>query len=144
MEEQSFEHIVDTMRLLSLEDESCSFSVGSIWLSEKIDVLKEIAKSDEIMYAEKQSYYKTLQPGHSNRRTNAAEHLLTEIRKGCFCAYFQPKVDMETGKIIGAEALVRKMDDEGHLIPPDKFIPTYEYDGTIRHVDYFILESVCS
>ncbi len=143
IEKQTFEHVVSAIRADSLDDSNCTFSVGSIWRDGKIDVLKEIAKSDEIMYAEKQSYYKTIRSGQVIRRSNSVEELLHEIRAGRFFAYFQPKVDMRTGEIVGAEALVRKTDKNNNLIAPDKFIPQYEYDGIIRHIDYFILETSC-
>ncbi len=144
VDETTFEQTVNNIRAVSICEQGCTYSVGSIWREGEIDVFKEVAKSDEIMYAEKQNYYKTLQPGQANRRMNAAEELLSEIHAGRFCAYLQPKVNMETGAIVGAEALVRKTDEAGHLVPPDRFIPGHEYDGTIRHVDFYILETVCA
>ena len=45
---------------------------------------------------------------------------------------------------MGAEALVRKKDENGGLIPPNKFIPFYEAEGVISHVDLFVLRSACT
>ncbi len=141
--QQEFETLVAHLRKTALPQGDCSFSIGSLWKDKDIDVLREITRSDEIMYAEKQNYYKTMLPGRVNRRSAAAESVLSEIREGLFCTYLQPKVDLQTGKIVGAEALVRKHDHNGHVISPARFIPIYEHDGTIRHVDFFVLESVC-
>lgn len=44
--------------------------------------------------------------------------------------------------ICGAEALIRKFDDEGRMIPPVQFIPKYEVLGLQVHLDRFALETV--
>ena len=40
--------------------------------------------------------------------------------------YYQPKVDLRTGRTMGAEALIRWVKPDGRLIPPGSFIPTLE------------------
>src|SRR5699024_10765091 len=65
-----------------------------------------------------------------------------EISSKNFVPYFQPKVDMRDGSLIGAEALVRGVAEDGTVIPPVRFIETMEKDGTIRELDLFMLESV--
>lgn len=47
------------------------------------------------------------------------------LEKREFCLYYQPKIDLKTGTITGAEALIRWMKD-GQVIPPYKFIPILE------------------
>lgn len=61
-------------------------------------------------------------------------------RNGKFIVYFQPKVDMTTDALAGAEALVRGVDDDGAIVPPGKFIDPMEKDGTIRDLDLFVLD----
>lgn len=56
--------------------------------------------------------------------------------------YYQPKVDANTNKICGAEALVRWM-HEGRLIPPVQFIPQLEREGSVCRLDYYVLEETC-
>lgn len=65
------------------------------------------------------------------------------IESGSFCAYLQPKVDAVSGNICGAEALIRLIDKEKGIIPPGSFLPAIERVGLIRHIDLFVLESVC-
>ncbi len=62
-----------------------------------------------------------------------------------FVAYYQPKVDIRNGKIVGAEALVRFLDptDGGAVKAPGFFVPYYEQIGRITEVDFFVFESVC-
>ena len=57
-----------------------------------------------------------------------------------FTVYFQPKVDMRTGKLAGAEALVRGIADDGSIVPPSQFIQLLEEDGIIRELDLIVLE----
>ncbi len=60
-----------------------------------------------------------------------------------FEVYYQPKCDIDTGKVIGAEALIRwKRPDEGYMSPA-YFIPIFEQNGTCVELDYFVYEQVC-
>lgn len=61
-------------------------------------------------------------------------------RAGRFTVYFQPKVRMDTGRLAGAEALVRGVGEDGSIIPPAQFIGLFEEDGSIRDLDFFVLE----
>ncbi len=56
--------------------------------------------------------------------------------------YYQPKYDLNTEKIVGAEALVRWQDPEKGLIPPVKFIPLFEKNGFIVNLDMYVYKSV--
>ncbi len=58
--------------------------------------------------------------------------------------YLQPQVDMETGEIIGAEALTRWIDKDGSLIPPASFIPALEESGFVVTLDKYIWQGVAS
>ena len=62
-----------------------------------------------------------------------------------FLAFYQSKVDIRSGKIVGAEALVRFADpsDGGRIKAPGFFVPYYEQTGRIIDIDFFVLESVC-
>lgn len=57
-------------------------------------------------------------------------------------AYYQPKIDSVTGRIDGAEALVRWQKSDGSFIYPDEFIPAIEKSGQITDVDYYMYEEV--
>ena len=59
-----------------------------------------------------------------------------------FQAYYQPKVNVETGSIIGAEALCRWIRD-GKMIPPMEFIPILERSTDIFRLDFYMLDLVC-
>jgi len=61
-----------------------------------------------------------------------------------FRVYLQPKVDLQTGVISGAEALVRWDHPDLGLLGPDRFIPIFEKNGFIVNLDKFVFEEVCS
>ncbi len=60
-----------------------------------------------------------------------------------FLVYYQPKISLEKKKFIGLEALVRWRAKDGHLIPPDEFIPVFEKNGFISELDSYVYERVC-
>ena len=60
-----------------------------------------------------------------------------------FVVYYQPKVDVRTGKIAASEALVRWRSKEGGIIPPDQFIPVFEQKFMINRLDQYVFEEVC-
>ncbi|MDO5521392.1 MAG: GGDEF domain-containing phosphodiesterase [bacterium] len=60
-----------------------------------------------------------------------------------FVVYLQPKIDLRTETISGAEALVRWKKSETEILPPNEFIPLFERNGFIIDLDYFIYEEVC-
>lgn len=60
-----------------------------------------------------------------------------------FFVQMQPKTNMLTDKIVGAEALVRWKHPEKGIIRPDEFIPVFEKDGYILNLDEFVWEESC-
>ncbi len=65
------------------------------------------------------------------------------LANGEFKAYFQPKYEVSTGEIVGAEALVRWDSPESGFMSPGKFIPLFEQNGFIINLDQYIFETVC-
>lgn len=78
----------------------------------------------------------------------AFHHTLTEFQyalsNGRITYYLQPQVDMETGEIIGAEALTRWIDKDGSLISPVTFIPALEESGFVVTLDKYVWQGVAT
>lgn len=58
--------------------------------------------------------------------------------------FLQPKVSLLTGKIVGAEALARRLGKDGSIVYPDTFLQLLEANGSIVNLDFQVFEQVCS
>ena len=65
------------------------------------------------------------------------------IKNREFHVWYQPQLDMRTGKHCGAEALIRWNHPKKGLIAPAQFIPVLEKNGFIEKLDYYVWEKVC-
>ncbi len=68
----------------------------------------------------------------------------TAIEQDEFLVYLQPKVDIKTEKIKGAEALIRWNYKNKEFLPPYRFVPFFEKDGSIAQLDDIVLKKVCA
>lgn len=76
-------------------------------------------------------------------REIALQHMVEEaISSGEFRMYLQPKISMETGELVGAEALARWEKPDGTMIMPGEFIPALEKSGKIVELDFFMYETM--
>lgn len=71
-----------------------------------------------------------------------SQEFQTALKKKEFVVYYQPKVDLNSSKLVSAEALCRWMRD-GEIVPPMEFIPALERDGAICDLDFYMLNTVC-
>lgn len=81
----------------------------------------------------------------SDMNITVASRLLLEnqlrqaVSREEFVLYYQPKLSLSSGQVIGAEALIRWHDPEGNLVLPGKFIPVLEETGMIGDVGSWAL-----
>ncbi len=61
-----------------------------------------------------------------------------------FTIYLQPKLNIRTGALSGAEVLVRGVGEDGSIVPPSQFIELLEEEGAIRDLDLLVLERALS
>ena len=86
---------------------------------------------------------------HEAMTQAARERLALESRlrlalaQGHLMVVYQPQVDIATGRILGAEALVRWNDPEEGMISPARFIPVAETSGMIGPLGEWVLREVC-
>lgn len=70
-------------------------------------------------------------------------HMHQALENGEFRLFLQPKINLKTGKLSGAEALVRWITEEGQMIYPDVFIPQFEENGFCTQLDMYMFEQAC-
>lgn len=80
----------------------------------------------------------------SNPKDNILTKLMKSIENEEFTIHFQPKFSVETNKLIGAEAFVRKLrEDDNSIVMPIDFLPVYENQAIVKHLDLEVLKQVC-
>ncbi|OHE62918.1 MAG: hypothetical protein A2001_00510 [Treponema sp. GWC1_61_84] len=105
--------------------------------------------ADSAMYLAKRSGRNNFR-FYSRSLTDSAQERLqleSELRKGVLRGelelFYQPKVELETGALIGSEALLRWRNPERGLVPPDKFIEIAEDCGLIVEIGEWVLREAC-
>jgi EAL domain-containing protein (putative c-di-GMP-specific phosphodiesterase class I) len=120
-------------------------SIGLALAPEHGNTVRTLLKrADVAMYAAKQTgravvVYDPAQDTASPNRLALVAALRQAVVNDRLDVHVQPKVSIDTGAVIGAEALVRWRDDERGAVPPDEFIPVAERSGLIRPLTEIVL-----
>jgi len=102
------------------------------------------------MYQAKQRGRKTYEFFSGDMNAHALERLTLEnqlrraVERNEFVLYYQPKVDISSGRITGAEALVRWRHPDQGIVSPAKFIPIAEETGLIVEIGQWVLRTACA
>lgn len=102
-------------------------------------------RADVAMYEAKRgktgfALYDPSKDQHSLRNLSLMGDLRSAVEQNQLVLYYQPKVNMQTGRVSGVEALVRWQHPQHGLMYPDDFIPLAEQAGLIRQVTLWVLE----
>lgn len=131
--------------------EDCTVAIGSRWEENCKNIQTVIKTADELMYVDKKGYYHTHHETSRYRHSNDVLSFLSNVdlfneklASGQFQVYLQAKMNVDSRKIVGAEALVRYIDDEGIIQGPDKFIPVLENSFQISKIDFYVFEKICA
>lgn len=96
-----------------------------------------LKKADAAMYKAKEQGKNNCQFYTAEMNVATLERLLLEnslrraLEQGEFALHYQPRYEVETGRIVGTEALLRWQHPQPGLVPPEKFIPIAEETGLI-------------
>lgn len=138
IDKKSFMGLVRIVRE-SLDDLDVSVSTGFSW-TDKPDIARQLSEVRLMYDIEKDTKLKSLD---STMRNKVFKDVVSEIDKGSFMVYYQPKVDSRTGITVGAEALIRFFDGAHGIVGPIHFIEILEENRCSHLIDLFVLDEVC-
>jgi diguanylate cyclase (GGDEF)-like protein/PAS domain S-box-containing protein len=114
---------------------------------ESVDVL--LKNSDTAMYHAKEQgrnnfqYYSNAMNAEANERLALEGEVRHATEREEFVVYYQPQIDLRSGRIIGAEALVRWQHPQRGLLAPGEFLQAASDTGMIRTIDEWVLRTAC-
>lgn len=138
IDKKSFMGLVRIVRE-SLDDLDVSVSTGFSW-TDNPDIARQLSEVRLMYDIEKDAKLKSLD---SIMRNKVFKDVVSEIEKGSFMVYYQPKVDSRTGITVGAEALIRFFDEAHGVVGPIHFIEILEENRCSHLIDLFVLDEVC-
>ena len=100
---------------------------------------KTVKGSDIVNFA----FYDDALRKHLHDESYITDQMYEALEKHQFKLFLQPKVEISSGRIVGAEALVRWQHPTDGLILPGRFIPLFERNGFIMRLDAYIWEQTC-
>ncbi len=107
--------------------------------------------ADTAMYEAKQAgseagfaYYRSEQTLRTSLRLDIETRLRALLAAGGLRLRYQPQADLRTGRLCGAEALLRCVDAAGRLLMPGRFIPVMEQTGLIGQAGDWVLDAACA
>ncbi|MEQ6388313.1 EAL domain-containing protein [Bacillaceae bacterium S4-13-58] len=127
-----------------------SISIGiSIYPENGYDANDLIKHADSAMYVVKEknrSHYKLFESSISENfraRLTMENELRRAMRENQFEIHYQPQKEIESGRVVGLEALIRWNHPVRGLVSPGSFIPIAEKTGLIVELGYWVLREAC-
>ena len=125
-------------------------SIGvSVYPDDGLDAETLIKNADTAMYQAKENgrqSYQFFKPAMNVRaveRQSIEESLRRALERQEFVLHYQPKINLKTGEITGAEALIRWTHPIRGPVPPGQFIPVAEDCGLILPIGNWVLREAC-
>ena len=113
------------------------------------DEVKLMKAADTAMYVAKQAgkqrytFYSQEMASEAVTRLEKEQMLHEAFEQEQFILHFQPQISMQTGRMVGIEALARWQHPEKGMIPPNNFIPDIERLGRVIELGNWVLKTAC-
>lgn len=126
-----------------------SLSIGIILDQDTTQELDDVLyKCDSAMYHAKTHGKNNYVVYHALEKSveiakNIEAEMENALKTGQFEVYFQPRINILTSNVVGAEALVRWNHPVDGIRLPEEFLPIFEKNGFIKPLDLFMYDSVC-
>ncbi|HHY74368.1 MAG TPA: EAL domain-containing protein [Bacillus bacterium] len=124
-------------------------SIGITLFSENIEDTSQIIKQVQLAMHEAKKNGQSVMVYHPDMNKELFDNLLLEndlrqaLNRNELILHYQPQVNIETGEIIGVEALIRWNHHKKGMISPGKFIPLAEETGLIIPIGNWVIEEAC-
>jgi diguanylate cyclase (GGDEF)-like protein/PAS domain S-box-containing protein len=136
--------------MLEGQEAFISTSIGiAAYPGDSLDADELIKQADSAMYSAKRSgrnafcFYSKDLTDSANERLTLETDLRHGFERGELELYYQPKVCLATGMVLGSEALLRWHHPARGMVAPDKFIPIAEDSGQIIEIGAWVLREAC-
>ncbi|MBL6985891.1 MAG: EAL domain-containing response regulator [Methylobacter sp.] len=137
-------HYVGSLILVSGEDERMLQTTERLVQAHKISVLGHLnkpVKPKDLSTLLDQFMSPCLSPSPVMKKSYGADEVNTAIFNGELVNYYQPKVDMTNGKVVGVESLVRWRHPQNGMVYPDQFIGVAEEYGLIDDLTRVVVDA---
>lgn len=115
-------------------------TVGYEWSSRV--VMKQLMEQAEFMMDQNRAKKENDKLAGERTENHMLEDVRKELEQGNFRVFLQPKVNINTGETVGAEALIRLYQKEMGIVGPIHFIPVLEQHNLVYLIDMFVFEEV--
>jgi diguanylate cyclase (GGDEF)-like protein len=115
-------------------------SSSGVQVLNQINIALNLAKKERIEHF---AYYNPEMEDATLWRLNMIRELRTDFANNRLELWYQPQLSLKTGKVIGAEALLRWRTADGNFISPAVFIPLAEYSGLIVDIGDWVVNQAC-
>ncbi len=140
--QEKFEEKVRDFKKKFYNQNEMSIAVGHGWASMDIDIEKMVVHAEDMMLIAKQDYYQKAEETNKYYRFRLKQQVIEALKNNEFVIYLQPKAEIKSGIINGAEALIRRIHPIHGVMAPSKFVILLEKENLIRHIDIFVFEEV--
>ncbi len=128
-----------------------SASIGiTLYPQDDVDADQLVRHADQAMYAAKQagknrySFFDTAQDKAVTIQRKSLGNIRAALKRREFVLFYQPKVNMDTGEVIGVEALIRWQHPVRGLVPPLDFLPAIEGHAISLEIGEWVIDTALS